>query len=134
LFELVQVSLTLSIKRKDKGMSKGKLIYETKPDRGFVFAAYELLESDRDALIEVRRDNKIVRSFTFPSYKIWNIPAHADDIINSELEKNTDGYKIAGSDGLGGNAFIDNKTLNPTQTQAQSQLEREIVGSLRRLA
>lgn len=25
-------------------MIKGKLIYETKPDRGFVFAAYELLD------------------------------------------------------------------------------------------
>jgi len=36
---------------------------------------------------------------------VWNIPAHADDIIESELAKNDDGYFIAGSDGLGGNVF-----------------------------
>jgi hypothetical protein len=86
-------------------MEKGKMIYKTNPDRGFVFTAWDLPDSKGDALIEVERDGEIVRSFNFPAYKVWNIPAHADDIIHSELEKNKDGYRIAGSDGLGGNAF-----------------------------
>ena len=86
-------------------MEKGKLIFETKSDRGFVFKAWELPESKGDAKIEVERDGKLIREFTFPAYKVWNIPAHADDIIKSELEKDTDGYLIAGSDGLGGNVF-----------------------------
>lgn len=87
-------------------MKKDKLIYETKPDRGFVFRCFDLPGSKSDSLIEVERDGKIVKSFPFPVYKVWNIPAHADDIIRSELAKNHDGYFIAGSDGLGGNVFI----------------------------
>ena len=63
-------------------MERGKLIYKTKSDRGFVFTC-----------------------FNFPAYKVWNIPAHSNDIIQSELDKDTDGYRIAGSDGLGGNVF-----------------------------
>lgn len=86
-------------------MEKGKLIYETKPDRGFVFKAWEMPGSKGDALIEVERNNTIVKSFTFPAYKVWNIPAHSNDIIESELQKDIDGYLIAGSDGLGGNVF-----------------------------
>jgi len=36
-------------------MEKGKLLYETKPDRGFVFKAWELPDSKGEALIEVER-------------------------------------------------------------------------------
>ncbi len=86
-------------------MEKGKQIFKTKPDRGFVFAAWDLLDNKGNALIEVERDGKIIRTFTFPAYKVWNIPAHASDIIESELAKNDEGYRIAGSDGLGGNVF-----------------------------
>jgi len=86
-------------------MEKGKLIYETKSDRGFVFKAWDLPNSKGNALVEVERNGKVIRSFTFPGYKIYNIPAHADDIIQSELDKDVDGYMIAGSDGLGGNVF-----------------------------
>ena len=86
-------------------MDKGKLMYQTKPDRGFIFKAWDLPDSKSDALIEVERDGKLIRSFLFPAYKIWNIPAHSDDIIQSELDKDTEGYLIAGSDGLGGNVF-----------------------------
>ena len=81
-------------------MNKGKLIYQTKPDRGFVFKAWDLPDSKGDALIEVERDGKLLREFKFPAYKVWNIPAHSDDIIQSELDKDVDGYMIAGSDGL----------------------------------
>ena len=86
-------------------MNKGKLIYQTKPDRGFVFKAWEVLDSKGDALIEVERDGKLIRTFPFPAYKVWNIAAHSNDIIQSELDKDTDGYLVAGSDGLGGNVF-----------------------------
>ena len=38
-------------------------------------------------------------------YKVFNIPAHIDDIVEG-LERNSDsGLRIAGSDGLGGNAY-----------------------------
>ena len=86
-------------------MIKGKLIYKTNPDRGFVFMAWDISDSKGDALIEVERDGQVIRSFAFPAYKVWNIPAHADDIIGSELKKDTDGYKVAGSTGFGGNVF-----------------------------
>lgn len=86
-------------------LKKGKQIFETKPDRGFIFKAWELPSSNGNALIEVERDGETIRSFVFPAYKVWNIPAHAHDIIQSELNKDIDGYKIAGSDGLGGNVF-----------------------------
>ncbi len=82
-----------------------KMIFETKPDRGFIFRAYDLSDSKGNALIEVEREGKIVRSFEFPAYRVWNIPAHADDIIKSELENNIDGYLIAGDTGLGSNVF-----------------------------
>lgn len=86
-------------------MDRGKIIFKTKPDRGFVFTVWDIPNSKGDALVEIARNNKIIRSFTFPAYKIWNILAHADDIIQSELNNDTDGYMIAGSDGLGGNVF-----------------------------
>ena len=82
-----------------------ELIYETKPDRGFVFRTYTLNDHKGNGLIEVERDGKIIRSFKFPAYKVWNIAAHADDIIKSELSHNTRGYLMAGSYGLGGNVF-----------------------------
>ncbi len=86
-------------------MEKDKMIYETIPDRGFVFRAFDLLNSKGDALIEVERDGKVICSFNFPTYKVWNIPAHANDIIRSELDKDIKGYEVAGSNGLGGNVF-----------------------------
>ena len=87
-------------------IEKGELIYETKPDRGFIFRAFDLLPQSKGyALIEVEREGKLIKSFEFPAYKVWNITAHASDIIDSELASNSDGYYIAGSDGLGGNSF-----------------------------
>lgn len=80
-----------------------KMMYETKPDRGFVFKAFDL--GTGDARIEVWRDGAKIRSFSFPTYKVWNIPAHADDIIRGELEKSDRGYRVAGFDGLGGNCY-----------------------------
>lgn len=87
-------------------MEKGKMVFKTDPDRGFVFTAwYSKDDDDGDAIIEIERDGEIIRSFRFPAYKVFNIAAHASDIIESELSKNVEGYRKAGSDGLGGNVF-----------------------------
>jgi len=86
-------------------MEKENMIFETKPDRGFILRAFDLPDSKGDAIIEVEHDGKIIKSFNFPAYKVWNIPAHANDIIEGELAKNNDGYMMAGSNGFGGNVF-----------------------------
>lgn len=41
---------------------------------------------------------KVHKKITFPSYKIWNIAAHLDEIIK-DFEQ---GMAVASSDGLGG--------------------------------
>lgn len=76
-------------------------------DRGFNVKAWYLknIESSKgDALIEVKYDNKLIRQFTMPSYKIWNIAAHFSDIVDGELSKDDKerGYAIAFSTGLEG--------------------------------
>lgn len=74
--------------------------------RGYHFKATYLKQPEGEALIEISKDAKIVRKFLFPAYKIWNIAAHADDIIDG-LEKESDkGLYVAGSNGLGGNAYV----------------------------
>lgn len=84
-------------------MNKGKLIFETEKERGYVARAWNLLDSATDALIEiVKDDDSVVREFLFPSYKVWNIAAHLSDIVDSELAKNNTGYNIAASTGLEG--------------------------------
>lgn len=76
-------------------------------DRGFNVKAWYLddtAESKGDALIEVSYNNKVIRQFIFPAYKIFNIAAHFTDIVDGELSK-TDkerGYRIAASTGLEG--------------------------------
>lgn len=56
-------------------------------------------ESKGAALIEVRYKDNLIRSFLFPSYKIWNISAHFHDIVDGELSKDDKerGYRIAAS-------------------------------------
>jgi hypothetical protein len=81
-----------------------KVAYEG-DERGYHFKASYLTEPKGDALIEISKDGKIVREFLFPAYKIWNIAAHRHDIVDS-LEQDSDhGIYVAGSDGLGGNAY-----------------------------
>lgn len=77
--------------------------------RGYYFKATFLHHPKGDALIEISKQGKIVREFLFPAYKVYNISAHADDIING-LEKDSDsGLYIAGSTGLGGNVYTGSK-------------------------
>ena len=59
-------------------------------------------EAPTKDLIEITKDDEIIKEFLFPAYKIWNIAAHADDIVN-DLEV---GLKTASSDGLGGHSPI----------------------------
>lgn len=79
-------------------------------DRGFNIRAWYLVnteESKGDALVEVSRDNKIVRQFIFPAYKVYNLAAHFHDIIDGELSKDKErGYRIASSTGLEGGVIF----------------------------
>ena len=61
-----------------------------------------------DALIEVRYKDKILRSFEYPAYKIFNIAAHFSDIVDGELSKDDKerGYKIASWNGISGAVII----------------------------
>ncbi len=64
-------------------------------------------DSKGDALVEIRYQNKLIREFLFPSYKIYNIAAHFHDIVDGELSKDDKerGYRIAASTGLEGLAI-----------------------------
>ena len=79
----------------------------SQPDRGFSCKATYLKEPDcGDALIEVFRDKKPLRAFLFPAYKIWNIAAHFQDIVDGELGNNVRGYEMAAWNGISGATFI----------------------------
>jgi hypothetical protein len=77
-----------------------KVAYEFE-EKGYKFRATYLKEPKGDALIEIFKEDKLIKEFLFPSYKIYNISAHVNDIIN-DLEE---GLKIAGSNGLGSNSY-----------------------------
>ena len=70
--------------------------------RGYFFRATYLKIPKGDALIEISKDGRIVREFLFPAYKIWNIAAHTDDIIDGLENDNDSGLAIAASTGLDG--------------------------------
>lgn len=55
-----------------------------------------------DARIEITKYGKPYKEFLYPAYKIFNLQAHFEDIIDGELENSDVGYRIAGSMGLGG--------------------------------
>lgn len=76
---------------------------------GYNFKATFLKEPKGEALIEITKRGKIVREFLFPSYKVWNIAAHAGDIVMGLEEDSDNGLFMAGSDGLGGNAYCPEK-------------------------
>ena len=86
-------------------MDKSKPVFDI-TDRGFNVKAWWPTDNSGDALIKIWQDDKLLREFTFPAYKVFNIAAHFKDIVDGELEKNADGYMMAASDGLGGYAAI----------------------------
>jgi len=76
-------------------------------DRNFNVKAWYLKNTETskgDALIEIRYNDELIREFLFPAYKIWNIAAHFQDIVDGELSKDDKerGYRIAASTGLEG--------------------------------
>jgi hypothetical protein len=78
-----------------------KIAFESKtPDRGFTVKASYLTEPKGDALIEIFRDGTPYRRFLYPAYKIWNIAAHFDEIVTSEIDGNFNGYDAAGWTGF----------------------------------
>lgn len=65
---------------------------------GLRFVAWYLVNPNGEALVEITRDGKVVKTFLWPAYKVWNVAAHASDIA-ADLNE---GLAIAGSDGLDG--------------------------------
>ena len=74
--------------------------------RGYTFTATYLLEPKGEALIEIKKGEQVVKEFLFPAYKIYNIVAHANDIIVGLEAGSDNGLRVAGSDGLGGNSYV----------------------------
>ena len=50
-------------------MKKGKLIYKTKAERGYVARAWELTDGKGNALIQIAKSELVVREFLFPAYR-----------------------------------------------------------------
>ena len=76
--------------------------------KGYQFKATYLQDTEEsrgDALIEIFKDGETIKKFLFPAYKIWNIAAHANDIVDGLERESDEGLHIAGSTGLGGNAY-----------------------------
>jgi hypothetical protein len=72
------------------------------PDRGYTMrVSYLKPPASADALVEVMKDKVVVRMFLFPAYKIYNLQAHFGEIVDSEIEKNDNGYRQAAWCGIG---------------------------------
>jgi len=87
-----------------KNLIINKVVFEIK-EKEYHFKATYLQEPRGEALVEIFKDGKIVREFLFPSYKIYNIAAHIDDIIDGLENGNDSGLIEAGTTGLGGNVY-----------------------------
>ena len=84
-------------------------------ERGFDFDALDV--GNGDARVTIRRGNATLREFLWPAYKIWNIAAHASDIVDGLLKDDDSGLQIAGSTGLGGNVIPTNRRENDDTDQ-----------------
>lgn len=72
------------------------------PDRGYTMrVSYLKPPANANALVEIIKDGEKVREFLFPSYKIYNLQAHFREIVDSEIEKNDNGYRQAAWTGIG---------------------------------
>lgn len=85
-------------------MKIDKLVFESKEsDRGYTVRAHYLKEPDAgDVLVEIFKDGQPLRQFMFPAYKVWNIAAHFQDIVDGEIEKSASGYEMAAWGGITG--------------------------------
>lgn len=73
---------------------------------GYRIKGIYLLDPPQDALVEIFKDEKLIRNFLFPAYKIWNIAAHANDIIDGLDDGSDYGIKIAAWNGIDGAVII----------------------------
>ena len=71
-----------------------KLAFETQPYKGITIRAFYCDDEGKpvDSDIEIVRDGVVIQAYTYPGYKIWNIAAHAEDII----DQGHDGWMRAG--------------------------------------
>ena len=74
-------------------------------EKDYHFKATYLKEPKGESLIEITKNGELIRDFLFPSYKIYNISAHARDIVEGLENESNEGLLLAGSTGLGGNVF-----------------------------
>lgn len=80
-------------------MTEPRVIFDGSPQPGWRFKATET--EGGNARVEIFKDDQLVKSFSWPAYKVWNIPAHAADIIE-DVEQ---GLSLAGATGFGGNVY-----------------------------
>lgn len=79
----------------------------TEPYREHIVRAHYLKPpNDQNALIEVLKDDAVVHSFLFPAYKVWNICAHHQDVIDGVIEQSDRGIRAAAWDGISGATLI----------------------------
>lgn len=72
------------------------------PYRGYTIRVSYLRPPDNaDSLVEILKDDAVVREFLFPAYKIFNLQAHFREIVDSEIENNDNGYRQAAWNGIG---------------------------------
>ena len=50
-------------------------------------ASYLKAPDNQDAWIEIFKDGTRVKSFYYPAYRIYNIAAHFDEMVDNEIEE-----------------------------------------------
>lgn len=53
-----------------------------KSDRGFTVRCWYGATPGDDARVEITRGDEVIRTYAYPSYRIWNIAAHFSDIVD----------------------------------------------------
>jgi hypothetical protein len=82
-------------------VSDNLLYFETPPHRECVIRAEHAPE--HKALVRILRGAEVLREFAYPGYKVWNLFAHAAEIIDDLLgDDDGSGFRSAGTDLLGG--------------------------------
>ncbi len=55
--------------------------------RGYRIRAFYRGEKDQNADIQIDKGEEPFKSFEYPAYRIWNLAAHFDDIVNNLNEQ-----------------------------------------------
>lgn len=78
-----------------------KLAFESiQPRNGFTLKVFYLSQPDGQALAEIYYNDQPYKRFLWPSYKIFNLQAHWEDIVQSEISGDHAGYDVAGWTGF----------------------------------